>query len=120
MTRTDSRHGAILFEVMIGLLLLAIAGTGWLTMMRQTVHAVQDIRLRERDYAAASDDLEHVRLWTAPQFAAHEGTMRVGSFVMQIEELTPTLFSATMKDTLGATLLTTSVYALASGDSSAP
>lgn len=120
MIRTDRRRrGAILFEVMVGLLLLVIAGVGWITLMDQTVHTVHQIRLREHDYEAAADDLEHVALWTSEEFSAHTGPTRIGSYVLDVQALSANLFAVVVRDTTGATLLSTSMYAVNAHDSSA-
>lgn len=105
---------------MIGLVILAISGIAWITLMGQTVHSVHQIRLRERDYRAAADDLEHVALWTPEQLDAVTAPARVGSFVLSVSPITAELFTVTMSDTAGAPLLTTSVYARADVDTILP
>ena len=105
---------------MIGLVILAIAGVAWITLMGQTVHSVHQIRLRERDYRAVADDLEHVALWTPEQLDAVTAPARVGSFVLSVQPITAELFSVTMSDTSGAVLLTTTVYARANADTTLP
>ena len=105
---------------MVGMLILAIAGISWITLMGQTAHSVHQIRLREADYRAAADDLEHVSLWTSDQLSAISGPARVGSFVLLVQPITSELFEVALTDTVGATLLTTSIYAPAHVDTLSP
>ena len=119
--RPDRRRtGAVLLEIMAGLLILAVGGIGWVTLMGQTVQSVHQIRLREIEYRAAADDLEHVALLTPEQLDAGAGDSRIGSFVLSVHALTPELFTVVVSDTLGANLLSTSIYARSHADTTTP
>lgn len=117
MHRNRRRTGAILLEVMVGTLLLAVVGVAWITLMGQTMQSVRDIRERETEYAAASDDLQHVALWTPGQLDAATGSSRVGSYVLIVRPVAAEVFDVVVADSSGRPLIATSMYVSDHGDS---
>ena len=107
-----ARHGTILFEVVVGLTVLAIAGIGWVTLLAQTRASISQIRTREVRVRAANDVFERYRLLNQTELDARLGTTRVGALAISVSSVVPQLFALAARDTgTQASVLSTTVYA---------
>lgn len=110
--KTTQRRGTILFEVVVGLAILAIAGIGWITLLAQTRASIAALRVREARARAAGDLLQRYRFLTEREFEARIGTMRSGTLAISISRSAPHLFVLAALDSAAhATILATTVYA---------
>lgn len=106
------RRGTILFEVVVGLTILAIAGIGWITLLAQTRASIADMRVRESRTRAASDLLQRYRFFNESEYDARLGTRRVGALAIGVSAIAPHLYALVALDSNERTvLLTTTVYA---------
>ena len=107
-----ARGGTILFEVVVGLTILAIAGIGWITLLAQTRAGIADMRLREARTHAAGDLLQRYRFFSEGEYDARLGTMRAGKLVISVASIAPHLYSLVVLDSSArAVILSTTVYA---------
>jgi Tfp pilus assembly protein PilV len=109
--RPAARSGSALIEVLIALVLLAMAGTGLVIFLGQTAHTLRHVRDEERLIRLASAELDRMTLWDRPTFIARTGRSRVASWTVHVRPLTTELFdiSIAASDT-GAVLLRTIAY----------
>ncbi|MEP6733829.1 MAG: hypothetical protein ABJE10_24495 [bacterium] len=113
-----ARNGTILFEVVVGLTILAIAGIGWVTLIAQTRASIAQMRSREVRMRSANDILERYRLYEPADLDARLGTTRIGALTISVSPLAPRLYSLVARDTgVQAILLSTTVYAQTAADS---
>jgi hypothetical protein len=113
-----ARRGTILFEVVVGLTILAIAGIAWVTLLAQTRMSIAQMRAREVRVRAANDLLERHRLLGHEELDARLGTTRIGAFTISVSAITPQLYSLAARDTgAQAVLLWTTVYTREAADS---
>ena len=116
--RRRVRRGTILFEVVVGMTILAIAGIGWVTLLAQTRASIAQMRVREDRLRAARDILERYRLLEPADLDAQLGTIPLGAFTISIAPVAPRLYSLVARDTgVRRVLLSTTVYARAEADS---
>jgi hypothetical protein len=105
------RRGAILFEVVVGLTILAIAGIGWITLLAQTRASIAHVRAQEARISEASDLLQRYRFLSESEYDARLGTRRVGALAVGVSSVAPHLYSLVALDSTDTVLLTTTVYA---------
>ena len=109
---SGARRGTILFEVVVGVTILAIAGIGWIALLAQTRASIADMRLRESRTRDAGDLLQRYRFLSAGELRARLGTRRDGPLVISVSAIAPHLYALAALDSTASTiLLTTSVYA---------
>ena len=108
----SARRGTILFEVVVGLTILAIAGIGWITLLAQTRAGIAQVRLREARTRVAGDLLQRYRFLRESEYDAHLGTTRAGGLAISVTVIAPHLYALTALDSNARTLiLATTVYA---------
>lgn len=105
------RRGVALLEVLIALVLLAVLGVGWITLMGQLRVAIHQVRATEREVLDASRLLDGVSLWSRSDFDGRTGTSRTAGFTLHVQPVGPRLYSVIVADTLqDAPLLGTTFY----------
>lgn len=106
-----NRPGVVLFEVIVALSILIIAGLTAAVWVQETVLAVDHARHGATEVRAASDYLDLIALWPREDLDRHLGDRREGAWTVRVDRPTPTLYTVTVKDSTGArTLLRTAVY----------
>jgi Tfp pilus assembly protein PilV len=105
------RSGATLVEVLISLVLLAIAGVGLITFLGQSAHTLRQLRDDERRTRVASAQLDRLVLWGRSAFLERIGRSRTDGWTIDVRQIGPDLFDVTVaaSDT-SAVLLRTTVY----------
>src|SRR5690242_1332131 len=105
------RRGSSFIEVLVSLVLLAIAGTGLITLLGQTVHSLESLRATEVQTRAAGFELSALAVLDRAALAARVGRTRSHGWSMQINRPSPDLFEVTVaaSDT-GMVLLRTTLY----------
>jgi Tfp pilus assembly protein PilV len=114
MSRTDRplRHGFAVIEVLIGFVIVAIAGVGFVTLLGETSHTMSEVYRSERDTEAASALLDRLEIASPSELAAALGVRRTNGFDVVIIEPANGLFDIVVADTLtGGSILHTSLYA---------
>ena len=106
-----TRHGTILFEVVLGITILALAGIGWITLVAQTRASIAGVRQREARMRAADDVLQRYRYLSAGELDARLGARRAGDLLVSVSSIAPHLYVLAALDTNAMLLLTTTVYA---------
>jgi type II secretory pathway pseudopilin PulG len=103
--------GAVLLEVMLALVLLAVGGTAAVVMASESARAVQHAREVDTEMRAASAFFDAVALWPREDLDRHLGERAQGSWRMTVQRPTPTLYTVVLRDTLrGAEILRTSLF----------
>jgi len=101
----------VMLEVMLGTVILGMAGVALVTLLTQTVHTVRQGRAAERRTASAIQLLDRATLWTDGELASRLGRSRIGGLDIDVASPQPQLYSLTVLDTLtGAAVLATAVY----------
>jgi Tfp pilus assembly protein PilV len=105
------RRGSSFIEVVLALVLLAIAGTALITLMGQTAHTIESLRATERQTEAASAELSALAVLSAPQLVQRTGRTRIHGWSMSIDRTSADLFDVAIaaSDT-GMVLLRTTLY----------
>jgi hypothetical protein len=107
-----ARRGTILFEVVVGLTILAIASVGWITLLAQTRTTIAAVRAQEARTRQANDLLQRYRLFAEGEYDARLGTIRVGTIAINVSRVAPHLYSLSALDSNAQTvILSTTVYA---------
>ena len=87
-----TRVGAALLEVLAALVLIAVAGTGLLTLVGQTAHTMRTVRNAERDARSASETLSRLVLLDRSALLARRGESPFGRWELRVTEVSPVLF----------------------------
>jgi Tfp pilus assembly protein PilV len=110
--RPTSREGAALLEVVVGLTILAVAGTAFVALLAQSAESVRAFRHREAETVQAAAALERITLWSHTELAAHAGTIALPGLTVRISEIAPSLYAIAMTDSVDrVALLRTVLYA---------
>lgn len=118
--RADPRRrtGALLFEVIVGITILAIATVGWIGLLAQTRISIAQNRRAELQSDRADDLLRRMRALSVGALSARVGTTNYGSLDVVVSRSRTTLFRVVVADTTShAVVLETEVYRRAPGDS---
>jgi type II secretory pathway pseudopilin PulG len=113
MRRADrrARAGVVLLEALVALVLLTTAGAAAVTLVAQSAQDVQRVRGAESEMREASAFFDAVSLWSREDLDRHLGDRHQGAWVMRVDRPTPSLYIATLTDTLSRfELLRTSLY----------
>ena len=106
-----ARNGAVLFEVLIALTILATAAASVVAFANDAARVVRHVRETEAELRRASALLDAVVLWPREDLERHLGSRAEGPWRLQITRLTTTLYSAALTDSTGAReLLRAAVY----------
>lgn len=92
------KAGAALFEVIVALTILAVAGLAAVSMARQASASVQRLREAEAEMRAASAFLDAVALWPREDLDRRLGLREQGPWRLLIERPVPTLYVIALHD----------------------
>ena len=106
------RRGAVLLEVVVGIAILAITGSAWITLLAQTNHSIRELRAREAQLRIASAELRRITLWPRVQLDLRVRSSRLSSFTLTVSPIAPSLYTVALGDTsTGVVILRTTLYA---------
>jgi Tfp pilus assembly protein PilV len=104
------RSGATIIEVLIALVVLAIAGVGLITLLAQTLTSVHQVGGRQDEVRVAATLMDRAATWSRADLELHIGSTRTGRFVLTVGGLPGALYAVDVSDTTGAMLLHTTFY----------
>lgn len=108
---TARRSGMVLLEVMLGTVILGMAGVALVTLLTQTVETVRHGRQTERQTAKAAKVLNRLTLMSEAELSVRIGRQRYADWNVEIAVPAPELFTIDVHDTLSnAIVLGTAVY----------
>jgi type II secretory pathway pseudopilin PulG len=108
--RSD-RRGAVLLEVVIAMVVLAVAGTSAVVMVAQSADAVRRARAADVQVREASAFLHAVALWPREDLDRRLGDREQGDWRLRILRPAPTLYEVTLTDgTGGRVILRTALH----------
>lgn len=97
-SRSHSRRGMTLLEVVVAITLLLVGGTSLVGMMLQATDAVAQMHERERALRDASRFLEAVALWPRTDLDLRLGEHPQGDWRLRVTRVTPTLYELVLLD----------------------
>jgi hypothetical protein len=101
----------VLFEVVVALTILAVAGTTVATLAAQAGEAVRRARGIEIEVRKASAFMDAVALWPQADLDRHLGDRAEGPWRLRVDRPRPVLYVVTLTDTAsGQKLLRTTLY----------
>jgi Tfp pilus assembly protein PilV len=111
MRADNARRGTAMIEAVIAIVMLAVAGTGLITLLGQTRHSMRTLRESERAIRAASAQLDRLVLLDRGDLVAREGRSSNDGWSIRIAQIDVALFDVSVapSDT-SAALLSTTVY----------
>jgi hypothetical protein len=102
----------VLLEVVVGIAVLAITGSAWITLLAQTNHSIRELRAREAQVRTASAGLRRITLWPRMELEARVGSSRLSAFTLSVSPIAPSLYTVALADSsTGVVILRTTVYA---------
>ena len=105
------RHGGSLIEVCVALVLLATTGTGLVTLLGQTAHAIRATSESERDIRGASSELDRLTLLDRATLLTRLGPVATRGWTVDIQIASPDLFDVRVSPAgSSAVLLSTTLY----------
>ena len=113
MRRADrpARAGVVLLEALVALVILTTAGAAAVTLVAEAARDAQRVRGAETEIRDASAFFDAVSLWSREDLDRHLGDRHQGAWLMRVDRPTPTLYIATLTDTVTRfELLRTSLY----------
>jgi type II secretory pathway pseudopilin PulG len=100
-----------LIEVLVALVLLASAGTGLVTLLGQTAHAMRHTLEAERLTRRAATELDRLVLADRAALVSRTGASTSRDWVITIQPVSPVLFDVRIAESdSGITLLRTTLY----------
>lgn len=104
------RAGVALLEAMLALLLFGLVGTSLMTLARAVLVANAHARQNELETVEASRLMEAVVLWPVEDLNRRLGSRAQGQFRLDIERVSPSLFSLRIVNSSTRELVRTVVY----------
>ncbi|HTE45994.1 MAG TPA: hypothetical protein VK636_12160 [Gemmatimonadaceae bacterium] len=115
--RVSYRPGSVLIEVLVALVLLAVAGSALITLLGQTAHSMRTTLESERLARSASEQLDGVAVATRADLIARQGRTSLHGWTVQIVATSMSLFDVSVFELDGrAPVLTTTLYRPDSSD----
>ena len=109
--RERRRHGAVLLEALVALVIVASAGAGVAVLAVESSAAVQRTRATEAEQQRAEAYMTVVALWPRDDLDRHLGERAQGPWRLRVERPVPSIYTVTLSDSLGIrALLRTSLY----------
>jgi prepilin-type N-terminal cleavage/methylation domain-containing protein len=99
------RKGGTLLEVVVALVILAIAGVGLLTLVGETAHDLDVMWKRETLARHASVQLERLSLSSRLELIDMVGARRSGPVDVHVRQLSASLFDLAVTDTTNAAVI---------------
>lgn len=111
MTSVTRRRGTSLLEVLVAIVILAVAGVGLITLLGQTGNSLHDALDRDALTRLAATRLEAESLRSPAELQALVGERSAGPLRLHVQQLAGDLFVITATDTLDdAVVLRTTLY----------
>jgi Tfp pilus assembly protein PilV len=111
MLDNRNRRGSALIEVIVALVLFATAGTGLVTLLGQTSHAVRSTFLSEQRIHAAAAELDRLVLLDQTRLRSHTGQFTSHGWIVDIRARGGGLFDVSIAISPNApALLRTIIY----------
>jgi hypothetical protein len=105
------RRGSALVEVLVAIVLLATAGTGLITLLGQTSHAMRATLESERLTRRASQELDRLVLLDRAALMSRSGRSRSRGWTIDVQPIRQGLFAVQITESeTTAVLLRTTVY----------
>ena len=105
-------RGAALLEVIAGLVILGVAGVGFVMLLGQQAHAIRELRDREATIREAAGLLARIDAWSHRELADRVGVRTNSRVRVEIALLAPSLYTISVFDGGTSTVvLRTSRYA---------
>lgn len=105
------RRGAALLEALVALVVLATAGAAVTALAVMSGDVVHRAHSAERELRGANAFFAVVSLWPREDLDRHLGDREQGPWRLHVDRSMPTLYTITLRDSLGArTLLRTVLY----------
>jgi type II secretory pathway pseudopilin PulG len=109
--RGSSRRGNALLEVVIGMVILSVAGSAMLLALGQTQRTVRSVREADRLSAGASAELERLVAFDRDALLQREGWSSRGAWSIGITRVSPALFDVVVAQSPGGhAILRTTLY----------
>jgi Tfp pilus assembly protein PilV len=106
-----NRRGTAIIEVLVALVVLAVAGTALVSMLGQTQASVNLTHRREHEVEPAVQLLDEALTMSHAELEARIGSTRRRGFTLTISAAAPSLYALEVADTAsGAVLLRTALY----------
>lgn len=106
-----NKTGAAIIEVLVALVVLAVAGTGLVAMLGQTQASVNLTHRREHELAPAAELLDEALTLSHGELEARVGSTRRRGLVFTIVVAAPSLYGLEVADTASTVaLLRTALY----------
>lgn len=113
--RFRGRRGIALLEVLIGLVILATAGSALMALGRDALNTLQHVVEKDREFERASAFLDAVTLWNRTELDQRLGRRRQGPWLLTVQREAPSLYVVTLHASVTRVLLRTSLYRGTSG-----
>jgi Tfp pilus assembly protein PilV len=104
------RSGFALIDAVLALAILALTVAGLIALLRQTLSSVDLATSRARAAAAAGNALASVSVRDITWLDQHLGTGRYQTWTLQVDRVAPTLYRASIADTLTTTVWVASTF----------
>jgi len=109
--RASSRRGSTLIEVLVALVLLAVLGTAFITLLGQTAHTMRSVLESERQMRGAGEILDRLAVVSRRDLLARTGRTSLPRWTIEISQTSPTLFDVAVSNVDGGlTLARTTFY----------
>lgn len=107
----DARNGSTFIEVLLSLVLLAISGTAFVTLLGQTAHAIEKVRESEIQTRAAALEVSTLAPLGRAALIARVGRTRLRNWSIDIDRVSPDLFDVRVSPSdTGLVLIQTTLY----------
>src|SRR6185312_13368233 len=94
----EARRGMVLFETIVGLTILAVAGLSVVTLAVNSLAAIERARNVDESSQQASHFLDAVSLWTRADLDRHLGDRAEGAWRLRIARPIATLYVVSLRD----------------------
>jgi type II secretory pathway component PulJ len=91
-----NERGVVLLEVLVAVVILAIAGIGLVEVVGSGLRAERDARLREGTVATEERLLAALTLLNRKEFDQRIGRRLIGEFIVDVQRPEPTLYRITL------------------------
>ena len=106
-----ARRGAVLFEALVALVVVATAGSALAQLANESLYAVHRAAVADEESRAASAFLGAVALWSADELDQRLGARQQGPWYLTVERREDALYIVTLRDsTRQRELLATALY----------
>jgi Tfp pilus assembly protein PilV len=122
MSRAErrKRRGMSVIEVLIGFVILVVAGVGLVTLLGQGSHAMSSMARSERETREAAEILDRYAIASRAELVARIGLRRANGYDVDVSAAGPALFAVTVSDTGTRAVLLRTVFYLPDSANATP